>query len=55
MDATHVSFEVDSQSAGTITNIGGDQTVQVGDGPSTSRTVGRWTTAAAVLGPVVKR
>jgi hypothetical protein len=48
MDATHVSFEVDNQSAGTISNIGGDQTVQVGDGQSTSRTVGRWTAAAGL-------
>jgi hypothetical protein len=46
MEATHVSFEVDDQAAGTINNIGGDQRIQVGDGPSTYRTVASWVTAA---------
>ena len=46
MEATPVTFEVDDQSAGTINNVGGNQQIQIGDGPSTSRTVAKWVTAA---------
>ena len=47
--ANEPRFDVDAQTATTITNVGGGQTINMGESLGRSATVGRWVAAAGLV------